>query len=114
MKIRNFILFIILIIQSCALDCREIRDLFLPKEYHFEITKKKMYQYVILEGIYCKKKQLINFKEGDYWAIYDSIHIGDILIKPKGSTDIILVKTERGDSVKFEMFCDGKPMWWYE
>jgi len=106
--------FFILLLQGCALDCREIRNLFLPKEYYFEISKKKLHQYVILEGIDKNTGNLIQFKEGDYWGIYDSIQIGDTLLKQKGSTDIILKKPNRKDSLVFEMYCDGKPVSNYE
>jgi len=110
-KIRGLVVLQFLILfQSCTNPCLEIRKSILPKEYYFKITKKDYYQYVILDGIDKKTKKSVQFKEGEYWGIYDSIQISDTLIKYKGSTDLILKKPNRQDTIVFEMYCDHHPM----
>ena len=110
MKWSLFIIFAItVLLGSCGNPCIEIRNRMLPKEYNFTITQKKYYQYMILDGddsFY----QPVRFKEFEYWGIYDSIQIGDKLIKHKGSTDLTLVKSARQDAIVFPMYCDGRPM----
>lgn len=110
MKWSLFIIFAItVLLESCGNQCVEIRNRILPKEYNFTISQKKLHKYMILDGddLYF---QPVRFEEFEYWGIYDSIQIGDKLIKHKGSTDLILVKSNRPDTIVFPMYCDGRPM----
>jgi len=112
MKSKFFIALLVLFLHGCV-TCNDIRNSVLPKEYNFKITKKEYYQYVILDGV-SKNNKSVQFKEFEYWGIYDSIQIGDTLIKYKGSTDLILKKPNRTDSIVLEMYCGDQPMWKYE
>lgn len=111
MKSKFFIALLSLFLQGCV-TCNDIRNSVLPKEYNFKITKKEYYQYVILDGV-DKNNKPVQFKEFEYWGIYDSIQIGDTLIKYKGSTDLILKKPNRQDTIVFEMYCDHHPISYY-
>ena len=111
MKSRIFIVVVLLFLQSCN-PCNDIRNSVLPKEYNFKITKKEYYQFVILDGV-DKNNKSVQFKEAEYWGIFDSIQIGDTLVKYKGSTDLILKKPNRQDSIVFEMYCDHHPISYY-
>ena len=104
----------ILLLQSCDNVCVKNRNAALPLEFQIKIMKMQQQQRIKLEGINIYSKQLEKFENFDFWAVYDSIQIGDTLIKYKGSTDLILKKPNRQDSLVFEMYCGDQPMWKYE
>jgi len=75
-------------------------------DYKFMITEKsKDNRYIEFRG-YDRKKNNIIFNEGEVWGIYDSVAIGDTLLKKKGEADLVLIKKDT--TIVFPFMCGGR------
>jgi len=76
--------------------------------YSFMVTQKsKDNRDFIFSGI-DKNNRFIKFKEPQYWDIYDSVEVGDTLLKKIGEPDLILIKKET--TLIFPLLCGGRPV----
>jgi len=55
-----------------------------------------------------KNNHFIEFKEPQYWDIYDLVEVGDTLLKKIGEPDLILIKKDT--TLVFPLLCGGRPV----
>ena len=93
---------LLLVCQSCH-NCVEHSREFRNENHHFKVLKKYKYgRDMILEG---SNQKFAGVGWGD---LLDTVRVGDILLKEKGSTIIKIIKK---DTVyEFPAYCSGLPM----
>jgi hypothetical protein len=95
----------IFIFCSCN-NCYDYKRHVETLDYKFVITdKSKDNRYIEFKG-YDRKKNKILFNEGEVWGIYDSVEIGDTLLKKKGEADLVLIKKDT--TIVFPFMCGGR------
>jgi len=103
-KIIKLLLFVLLF-AACN-NCYDIKRHVETLDYKFVVTEKsKDNRYIIFKG-YDRKKNKILFIEGEVWGIYDSVEIGDTLLKKKGEADLVLIKKDT--TIVFPFMCGGR------
>jgi len=99
------ICFLIYIVYSSSSD--RLKEHVQPLSYYFQITKKNKGKFLEFEG-YDENHYPVKFCEGEFWDIYNSVEIGDTLLKKKGETNLILIKKDT--TLIFPLLWDGKQM----
>lgn len=103
-KIIKFLLFVLLF-AACN-NCYDIKRHVETLEYKFVITEKSEdNRFIEFKGFghNNRKKQ---FKELEVWGIYDSVAIGNTLLKKKGEADLVLIKKDT--TIVFPFMCGGR------
>ena len=107
MKKNILSLFCIICLNSCY-TCYDVKRHCETLSYSFMVTQKsKDNRDFIFSGI-DKNNRFIKFKEPQYWDIYDSVEVGDTLLKKIGEPDLILIKKET--TLIFPLLCGGRPV----
>jgi hypothetical protein len=97
-------LFLFLLI-GCKSGCLEVREHCLSLNYYFMITAKSKDRFIEFKGV-DRNHNKVDFKEFEHWNIYNSVEIGDTLIKKSGETEILLIKNDT--TLVFPLICEGK------
>lgn len=108
MKVVVFSLIIIGLLNSCK-DCRTYANEFKMKQYNFVVQKKsienvKESKFV---GINSKGEEVI-FQEVGFAEVYNSVQIGDTIIKELGSADVKVC--QKDTCIVCHWYCDGIPI----
>lgn len=106
MKKYLFLFFLfVLFLNGCFYTCEDVKEHSLSLVYNFKITKKQQRKFIVFNG-YDKYNNPVEFKEGEYWDIYDFVEIGDTLFKELGKTELVLIKMDT--TLVFPLKCRGK------
>jgi len=94
--------------KTIEITCEDVKTSIVNYYYCFKVSKKqrqiKEDQYIILKGI-SKYGEKIYFSEPEFWDVYNSVEIGDSVVKEIGKTEIKLIKKDT--VLVFPMYCDG-------
>jgi hypothetical protein len=103
---RKFISFICILFFFSCNNCYDIKRHIETLDSKFVITgKTKDNRFIEFNGLNSNDKK-INFKELEVWGIYDSVEIGDTLLKKKGEADLVLIKKDT--TIVFPFMCGGR------
>jgi hypothetical protein len=105
MKYLTYILIGIAFLHIKCTTCGDVKKHALSLSYKFKIIEKSKGQEISLKG-YDSLNRIIEFSEGEFWGIYNSIEIGDTLYKELGKTELILIKKDT--TLVFPLKCRGK------
>lgn len=100
------LIFSLLFFNGCS-TCDDIITHVKGLKYRFKVTEKSKSQYINFKG-YDSLNRKIEFREGEYWGIYNFIEIGDTLFKELGKTELVLIKKDT--TLVFPLKCRGKVM----
>jgi hypothetical protein len=94
-----------LIFTSCINTCEDVKKYSMTISYSFKVTEKSRDKYIKFKG-FDKNNNPIEFEEGEFWDIYNSVEIGDSIVKQLGKTEMILIKKDT--TLVFPLMCKGK------
>ena len=95
----------VFILHSCISPCEEVKTHCKTLNCSFKITEKSKDRLIDFKG-FDKNNIHAEFKEFEYWGIYNFVEIGDTLYKEFGKTDLILIKKDT--TLVFPLYCRGK------
>lgn len=101
--IKLLLLAILLPCGSCY-TCYDVKKHCLSLECKFKITEKYQNKLIEFKG-YDSNNKFSEFKDYEYWLIFEKAEIGDTLLKEKGKTDLILIKKDT--TIIFPLMCGG-------
>ena len=105
---KKILLFLFVIFFSSCYTCYDVKRQYEPFSCRFMVIEKsKDNRFLEFNGSDSKKKH-VNFKIGQHWDIYDSVEVGDTLLKKTGETDLILIKKDT--TLVFPLMCGGRPV----
>ena len=105
---KNLLLLFFVICFSSCYTCSDVKRQYEPLNCRFMVTEKsKDNRFDEFNGFDCKKVS-VNFKIGQHWDIYDSVQVGDTILKRTGETDLILIKKDT--TLVFPLLCGGRPV----
>lgn len=94
--------------KTIEITCEDIKTSIVNDYYCFKVSKKQRqiqeYQFIILKGI-SKNGEKNYFIEPEFWDVYNSVEIGDSVVKEIGETEMKLIKKDT--VLIFPMCCDG-------
>ena len=100
-----FIIASILIFNGCIFNCDDVKENILKLEFKQKVTEKSKDRLIFVRGI-TEENKIVEFKEFEYWGIYEYIELGDTLYKEFGKTELVLIKKD--STLIFPLYCDGE------
>lgn len=85
--------------------CEGVKEDVKLLKYKFKIYEKSKRQFIEFKR-FDDVNKAVAFREGEFWRIYDSVEIGDTLLKELGKTDLVLIKKDT--VLVFPLYCSGK------
>ncbi len=105
MKYRIYILIILSLFFIKCSTCDDIKKHVQGLNCKFKVHEKYRGQYIKIKGFDTLNK-VVEFEEGEFWGIFDSIEINDTLLKELGKTELVLIKKDT--TLVFPLKCRGK------
>ena len=104
MKKIILVIFNIVFFMGCY-NCDDVKKHCETLSCRFKVSEKSRDKYIDFKG-FDKKNNIVDFEEFEYWNIYDSVELGDSLIKELGKSEIKLIKKDT--ILVFPLMCEGR------
>jgi hypothetical protein len=81
--------------EEVEITTDDVKNAIVKKGYRFKITKKQKQnnKFIIFKGIENSGKKA-DFEEPEFWDVFNSVEIGDTLVKELGKTEIKIIKKD--------------------
>lgn len=102
----KYILIIIAVVFiSCGTTSNDVKKYAQSIECYFKVSRKLEDKHFYFKGT-DRNKKYVELEIGQFWDIYNSVEIGDTILKVKGETDFRLIKKDT--ILIFPLLFDGK------